>query len=180
MRLCVFCGSRHGRNERYREVAAELGRDLAERKIGVVYGGGDVGLMGTLADAALAAGGEVLGVIPRMLVEKEVAHQGITELHVVETMLERKERLAELSDAFLALPGGLGTMDELFEVLTWAQLEVHDKPSGLLNLDGYYDDLVRLLDRFLEQDFVTRKGRELLAIERELPALLKRLLPQVY
>lgn len=143
--LCVFCGSRQGQSPAFAEVAMELGRTLAARDIRLVYGGGSVGLMGILADACLEAGGEVTGVITRHLMTREVGHAGVTELIQVDTMLERKTRMAEHSDAFLSLPGGIGTLDELFEMLTWTQLYLHDKPNGLLNVDGYYDSLIAFL-----------------------------------
>lgn len=143
--LCVFCGSRQGQSPVFAEVAMELGRTLAARGIRLVYGGGSVGLMGILADACLEAGGEVTGVITRHLMTREVGHAGVTELIQVDTMLERKTRMAEHSDAFLSLPGGIGTLDELFEMLTWTQLYLHDKPNGLLNVDGYYDSLIAFL-----------------------------------
>jgi uncharacterized protein (TIGR00730 family) len=136
MRICVFCGASPGRGEVYRTLAGAVGAGLAERGIGVVYGGGRVGLMGALADGALAAGGEVTGVIPRRLVDRELAHPGLTRLHVVDTLHERKAKMAELADGFIALPGGLGTLEELSEVASWAQLDLHTKPIGLLGPDG--------------------------------------------
>lgn len=140
--LCVFCGSRHGNDPAYAESARAVGRALAERNIRLVYGGGSVGLMGEVADACLAGGGEVAGVITSYLEGRELGHKGIQQLEVVSTMAERKERMAELSDAFLSLPGGIGTLDELFEMLTWSQLRVHAKPNGLLNVNGFYDSLL--------------------------------------
>lgn len=171
-RVCLFCGSARGRADVYREAADRLGRTLAERGIGLVYGGGDVGLMGVAADAAIARGGEVVGVIPRRLVQMEVAHRGISELIVVETMHERKARMTELSDAFVALPGGIGTMDELFESLTWAQLGYHDKPVGLLNTAGFFDPLLALLDHYVAEGFLSRPTRERLIVERDDPGRL--------
>ena len=146
--LCVFCGSRQGRSPAFAESAILTGRLLARRGIRLVYGGGSVGLMGILADACLEAGGSVTGVITRHLMDREVGHSGVTELVLVDTMLERKTRMAELSDAFLSLPGGIGTLDELFEMLTWSQLGLHggrDKPNALLNVEGYYDGLLDFL-----------------------------------
>lgn len=173
--ICVFCGSSFGNAPEYAQLARELGATLASRRIKVVYGGGRVGLMGALADAALQAGGEVIGVIPRMLLEKEVGHAGLTELRVVQTMSERKWLMGELSDAFIALPGGIGTMDELFEAWTWTQLELHRKPCGLLNYSGYYDPLVAFLDRAVEEGFLRPRHRAALLVERDLSALLQRL-----
>ena len=141
MRICVFCGSSFGNNEVYGNAAREMGRTLAAHKIGLIYGGGRVGLMGVLADAALNAGGAVIGVIPRSLVEREIQHTSLTELHTVATMHERKTRMAELADAFIALPGGAGTLEEIFEQWTWAQLGIHRKPCGFLNTNGFFDPL---------------------------------------
>jgi uncharacterized protein (TIGR00730 family) len=143
--LCVFCGSRQGQSPAFAESAIWIGRLLAARGIRLVYGGGSVGLMGILADACLEAGGEVTGVITRHLMDREVGHRGCTELILVDTMLERKTRMAELSDGFLSLPGGIGTLDELFEMLTWTQLRLHQKPNALLNVDGFYDPLIAFL-----------------------------------
>jgi len=153
-RVCVFCGSSDGNRPVYRERASEVGRTLAQRGIGLVYGGGNAGLMGALADAALAAGGEVIGVIPRRLADREVAHAGLTQLHVVETMHERKALMTELSAAFLTLPGGFGTLDELFEAITWRQLGFHDKPCGILDVDGYFDGLLAFVDRAVDDGFI--------------------------
>lgn len=143
--LCVFCGSRQGQSPAFAESAIRIGRLLAARGIRLVYGGGSVGLMGILADSCLEAGGEVTGVITRHLMDREVGHRGCTELILVDTMLERKTRMAELSDGFLSLPGGIGTLDELFEMLTWTQLRLHQKPNALLNVDGFYDPLIAFL-----------------------------------
>lgn len=161
-RLCVFCGSSMGNLADYRAAAAELGELLARREIGVVYGGASVGLMGTVADSALAAGGEVIGVIPRLLQEKELAHPGLTALHVVDTMHQRKALMAELCDGFIALPGGMGTFEEFFEVLTWGQLGMHRKPCGLLNVAGYYDRLLAFVDQAVVEGFVRREQRGML------------------
>jgi len=171
-RITVFCGSSGGARPAYAEAARSLGRDLAQRGIGLVYGGGCVGLMGELADAALAAGGEVVGVIPEALVAKEVAHRGLTELRVVPSMHVRKETMAALGDAFVALPGGLGTFEELFEILTWSQLGLHAKPCGLLDVDGYFDGLRALLERAQEEGFLGTTSRESLVHGTRLEDLL--------
>ncbi|MFI9011513.1 TIGR00730 family Rossman fold protein [Actinosynnema sp. NPDC053489] len=173
MRVCVFCGSSSGR-VRHVEAAREVGRALAERGIGVVYGGGRVGTMGALADGALAAGGSVVGVIPRNLVEWEVAHGNLTELRVVSSMHERKALMAELSDAFVALPGGAGTLEELFEVWTWAQLGLHAKPVGLLDVDGYFAHLLRMIDHMVAEGFLKPPYRDMLLVDDDLHRLLDR------
>ena len=172
MRVCVFAGSCAGANPDYRHTAHELGRALGKRRIGVVYGGACVGLMGVVADAALAAGGEVIGVIPSALVDKEIAHRGLTELRVVSSMHERKAMMADLSNAFVALPGGWGTLEEFFEVLTWGQLGLHRKPCGLLNVRGYFDRLLSFLDHTVEQGFVKREYRSMIAVADSPGALL--------
>ncbi|RMF64632.1 MAG: TIGR00730 family Rossman fold protein [Calditrichaeota bacterium] len=174
-RICVYAGSSSGTREEFASVARELGALLAKTGIGVVYGGARVGLMGELAQAALSAGGEVIGVIPRFLVEKEVAHQGLTELRVVSSMHERKRLMAELADGFVALPGGLGTLEEIFEMMTWSQLGLHRKPCGLLNAHGYYDSLIRMLEQMVEHGFVRRKHRELVLVDRNAAALLDKM-----
>jgi uncharacterized protein (TIGR00730 family) len=173
--VAVFCGSRLGAKGAYREAAAGFGRALARRGLTLVYGGGNVGLMGVLADAALAAGGEVVGVIPDFLIAREVGHGGVTRLVRVESMHERKATMAELSDAFVALPGGLGTLEEIFEVWTWNLLGLHAKPCGLLDVDGYFSPLVAFLDRTVEAQFVSRDHRDLLAVESDPERLLDRL-----
>jgi uncharacterized protein (TIGR00730 family) len=160
--ICVFCGSCVGNRPEYAAAAAEFGRLLAEQHIRVVYGAGNVGLMGVLADAALAAGGEVIGVIPQMLVDRELAHCRITDLRIVGSMHERKALMAELSDAFVALPGGLGTYEELCEVLTWAQLGIHHKPCGCLNVLDYFTSLERLLDHAVAEGFMRPEHRGIL------------------
>ena len=174
-RICVFCGSNAGARSEYAEAARALATVLAERKLGIVYGGGNVGLMGVVADAALARGGEVIGVIPQKLVDKEVAHRGVTELRIVETMHERKALMNDLSDAFLALPGGFGTLDEFFEVLTWAQLGFHGKPCALLNVAGYYDGMLAMLDHAVTERFLRPAHRELVIADTDPLRLLQRL-----
>jgi uncharacterized protein (TIGR00730 family) len=174
-RICVFCGSNAGARSEYAEAARALATVLAERKLGIVYGGGNVGLMGVLADAALARGGEVIGVIPQKLVDKEVAHRGVTKLLVVETMHERKALMNDLSDAFLALPGGFGTLDEFFEVLTWSQLGFHGKPCALLNVAGYYDGMLAMLDHAVTERFLRPAHRELVIADTDPLRLLQRL-----
>jgi uncharacterized protein (TIGR00730 family) len=175
-RLCVFCGSSTGRDTVYTDAARRFGAALAARGLGLVYGAGNIGLMGVLADAALASGAEVIGVIPRALVERELAHARLTRLHVVDTMHERKALMADLSDAFAALPGGFGTGDELFEILTWAQLGLHDKPIGLLNVAGYFDALLAWLDHMVDESFLRPEHRALLLTRSEPDALLDLLL----
>ncbi len=174
MRICVYAGSNPGADPAYAEAAADLARLLAERGIGVVYGGAHVGLMGILADTALAAGGEVVGVMPQDLVDREIAHTGLTELHVVASMHERKALMAELSDGFVALPGGAGTLEELIEVYTWSQLGLHDKPMGVLNIIGYYDGLAALLDHAVREGFLRAQHRAAMHAEPTPEALLQR------
>ena len=174
--LCVFCGSSPGNHPRYLDTARRLGRAVAERGLTLVYGGGRVGLMGALADSALLAGGMVVGVIPKLLLDREAGHRGLSELHVVNTMAERKQMMGDLSDAFLTLPGGIGTMDELFEAWTWTSLGLQDKPSGLLNQDGYYDALLQFLDTTVSEGFLRPRYRSVLIVERQLEPLLERLL----
>ncbi|HEY3741386.1 MAG TPA: TIGR00730 family Rossman fold protein [Bryobacteraceae bacterium] len=163
-RLCVFCGSNSGAARDYSLAAADLGHLIGTRGLGLVYGGSNVGLMGILADAALEAGASVTGVIPRALVEKEVAHRGLTELRIVETMHERKALMADLADAFIAMPGGYGTFDELCEILTWAQLGIHAKPVGLLNTRGYWDPFLRFLDHSVASGFLKPGHRGLIEV----------------
>lgn len=157
--LCVFCGSQSGADKIYRRDAEEMGRLIAERGLRLVYGGGSVGLMGVVANAALAAGGEVIGVIPEFLAVKELLHTGLTELKIVSSMHARKALMAELSDGFIALPGGYGTLEELFEVITWSQLGLHRKPVGILNTEGYYDPLVQWISTSVEQGFLREEHR---------------------
>ncbi len=173
--LCVFCGSNSGNQPRYLETARALGSLLARRQCTLVYGGGRVGLMGAVADAALQEGGRVVGVIPQLLLDKEVGHAGLTELHVVQTMAQRKQMMGDLSDAFLTLPGGIGTMDELFEAWTWTQLDLHRKPCGLLNQAGYYDPLIELIARCQSEGFLRPRHAAALLVETELEPLVERL-----
>lgn len=174
-RVCVYAGSSPGARPEFTATARALGTLLAQRGYGVVYGGGKVGLMGTLADAALAAGGEVIGVIPHALVAKELGHPGVTQLHAVDTMHERKARMAAESDAFIALPGGIGTLEELFEALTWLQLGFHAKPVGLLNVAGYYDALLAFLANMETERFIREEHREMLIVESDPATLLEKL-----
>lgn len=173
--VCVYCGSRHGASPRFTEAARDIGRLIGERGWQLVYGGGNVGLMGEVADATLAAGGTVVGVIPQRLLDKEVGHRGLTELHVVGTMHERKQKMAERADAFVALPGGIGTLEELFEVWTWRHIGYHDQPIGLLNVDGFYDPLLAFLARTQEAGFTDAGQQGMLAVEASPAALLDRL-----
>lgn len=175
-RICVFCGSSSGARPRYASAAISLAQHLAARNIGLVYGGGKLGLMGTLADAALAAGGDVIGVIPRSLAGKERSHHGLSELRVVESMHERKALMAELSDAFIALPGGYGTFEEFCEVLTWTQLGLHRKPCGILNVEGYYDALLQLFDHALAEQFVKPAHRHMVLSDTTCESLVSKLL----
>jgi len=173
-RICVFCGSSPGARPDYLEAAAALGMAMAQRSLGLVYGGGRVGLMGHIARSVLAAGGEVTGVIPRGLVSREVGFTELTDLRVVETMHERKALMMDLSDGFIALPGGLGTIEEFFEVLTWGQLGLHQKPCGLLNAAGYFDHLVAFLDAMHTEQFIDREHRAMVMIEQDPHLLLNR------
>jgi uncharacterized protein (TIGR00730 family) len=170
-RVCVFAGSSVGARPGYMEAARELGRVVAVRQLGLVYGGSNVGLMAALADAALATGGEVIGIIPHALAAKEVAHTGLTELCVVDSMHERKAQMAKLADAFVALPGGLGTLDELFEMLTWAQVGLHSKPVGLLDVGGYYQPLLQHIEHAIVEGFIPRRDGDLI-LKRDEPGLL--------
>jgi hypothetical protein len=170
--LAVFCASSPGNHPRWVDSARAFGALLAQRRIGIVYGGGRVGLMGAVADGALAAGGEVIGVIPRAMVEAERAHAGVTKLHIVTTMHERKAMMADLADGFVALPGGYGTLDELFEIITWAQLALHTKPVGLLNQAGFYDGLLAFLDHVVACGFIQPRFRSLVFSHADPAALL--------
>jgi len=174
-RICVFCGASPGARPEYAEAAVELARLLVADGIGVVYGGGGVGLMGVLADAVLAEGGEIIGVIPRALVDREIAHRDVTDMRVVGSMHERKALMAELSEAFVALPGGIGTLEELFEVYTWAQLGLHRKPCALLNVEGYFNGIASFLGHAVEERFLRVEHLEVLMVETEPGPLVERL-----
>jgi uncharacterized protein (TIGR00730 family) len=174
-RLCVYCGSSTGNDPAYKHAAAKVGETLARQGIGVVYGGGHVGLMGVLADAALAAGGEVIGVIPVALQQKELGHSRVTELHVVDSMHERKQMMADLADGFISLPGGIGTLEELFETFTWLQLGYHHKPVGLLNVGGFYNDLLVFLEKTVRAGLLKQEHLDSLIVAEDLTTLLKRM-----
>jgi len=173
--LCVFCGANLGRRPGYRRAAEHLGESLADRGVTLVYGGGNVGLMGALADASLARGGRVIGVMPRALAEKEIAHTGLSEMHVVGSMHERKAMMADLADAFLTLPGGFGTWDEFCEALTWSQLGLQKKACAFLNVEGYYDALLALADRAAADGFIREEHRDLMLVDSDAEKLLDRL-----
>lgn len=173
--ICVFCAANPGVQPVYAERARDMGRFLATSGRRVVYGGGRTGLMGALAEGALEAGGEVVGIMPRHLVDREVAHTGLTTLHVVDSMHERKALLAELSDGFLAMPGGLGTMEELFEIWTWGQLGLHRKPYGLLQVEGFFSPLLSFLDHAVDEGFVSRQNRDLLVVDTDPASLVARM-----
>ena len=173
-RICVYCGSSPGRAPRYAAAARHLGAELAQRGIGLVYGGASIGIMGVVADAALEYGAEVIGVLPHFFADKEVAHQGLDRLLVVDSMHERKARMAELSDGFIALPGGWGTLEEIFEVLTWAQLGLHEKPCGLLDVDGYFAELYGFLERAVAEGFVREEYRPMIMRDDSAGRLLDR------
>jgi uncharacterized protein (TIGR00730 family) len=173
-RVCVYCGSSAGRLPRYREAARALGHEIAARGLGLVYGGAGIGVMGAVADAVLDRGGEVIGVIPHNLATKEVAHAGLSELIVVASMHERKARMEGLSDGFIALPGGWGTFEEIFEMLTWAQLGMHEKPCGLLNVAGYYDHLFTFLEHAVAENFVRNEHQPMIIMEQDPVSLLDR------
>ncbi|MFM2286836.1 MAG: hypothetical protein RLZZ543_2333 [Bacteroidota bacterium] len=177
--IVVYCGSRKGNRPAYAQAAAVLGKSLAERNIRLVYGGGNVGLMGITANAVMDNGGQVLGVIPGFLNDLEVGHYGITELVVVDNMHQRKLRMYEEADGIITLPGGFGTMEEIFEMLTWGQLGMHQKPIGILNVDGYYDALVAQADRMVADDFLSERNRAMLIVESTPEALLERLINYV-
>jgi uncharacterized protein (TIGR00730 family) len=171
--VCVFCGSSPGNEPAYAEAARSLGSELASRGLTLIYGGGHVGLMGVVADATLDAGGEVVGVMPQSLIEREIGHTGLTELRVVGSMHERKALMSKLADGFVALPGGTGTLEEFFEVLTWAQLGEHRKPCGLLNADGYYDPLLAFFDHMVTEGFLSEERRAMALVAKEPVALLE-------
>lgn len=172
--ICVYCGSSSGRIEAYGSAGCALAKSLVSRNIRLVYGGAGIGIMGMVADQVLKLGGQAIGVIPKALAHKEVAHKNLTELHVTQSMHERKMLMAELSDGFIALPGGLGTLEELFEIWTWAQLGFHNKPCGLLNVEGYYDSLIGFLDHVLAEQFVKKDHHAMLIVETNPDALLDR------
>jgi len=172
--ICVYCGANAGASPRFAEEARALARALVERNLSLVYGGGKVGLMGVIADEVLRLGGEVTGVIPTALVEREVGHAGLTRQFIVKDMHERKAMMAQLADGFIAMPGGLGTLEELFEMLTWAQLGIHSKPIGLLNVDGYYDGLVNFVRHATEQELVRPQHAALMMVENDAEALMRR------
>jgi uncharacterized protein (TIGR00730 family) len=174
-KICIYSGSSFGASADYATAAAAFGKACVERGLDIVYGGGRVGLMGTMADAALAAGGEVIGVIPRSMVTEERAHQSLTQLIVVESMHERKYRMAQLADAFVALPGGIGTLEEVTEMFTWLQLGLHLKPVGLLNVRGFYDPLLRMLDQMRDEQFLTPTHHSMLTVAAEPKPLLEQL-----
>lgn len=175
MRLCVFCGSSRGNRAEYSQAARNLGKIIATNGFELVYGGSNVGLMGLLANSVLEAGGKAIGVIPEKLQEQEIAHPNLSQLYIVETMHDRKAKMAELSDAFIALPGGAGTLEELFEVWTWGQLGFHDKPCGFLNVAGYYDTLLEFIDRMVAEGFLRAEYSSMLCVAEDLPILLDKL-----
>jgi uncharacterized protein (TIGR00730 family) len=172
-RICVFCGSNNGKDPLFLAAAVEVGEFLADRGIELVFGGGRVGLMGKIADTVLLNGGNVIGIIPSSLAEREVAHSGLTELHVVDSMHERKALMAELSDGFIAMPGGFGTFEEFCEIITWSQLGFHTKPCGLLNVNGFYDDLINMFDKATDEKFIRPKHRELVLASANIEPLFK-------
>ncbi|MEL7233944.1 MAG: TIGR00730 family Rossman fold protein, partial [Chloroflexota bacterium] len=174
-RICVFCGARPGNSDIYEVAAMRLGKTLADRKLDLVYGGGKVGLMGTVADAVLNNGGSVIGVMPQALVDKEIQHTALTELHVVSSMFERKAMMAKLADGFIAMPGGFGTIDEYVEMLTWTQLGFHDKPSGLLNVNGFFDKMLAFFEHQIQEGFIEPRQRGMLLVESDPEKLLRQM-----
>ncbi|MDH3688174.1 MAG: TIGR00730 family Rossman fold protein [Gammaproteobacteria bacterium] len=174
-RICVFAGSRRGAMPEYSAAAKALGRELVSRGLGLVYGGGKLGLMGVIADQVLELGGHVTGIIPDSLIIKEQAHQGVSEMHVVTTMHQRKAMMVDLSTGFIALPGGLGTLDETFEILTYNQLGIHDHPCGLLNVEGYYDSLLHFLNHSIDQEFVREAHKSLIIVDADVSQLVDRI-----
>jgi uncharacterized protein (TIGR00730 family) len=174
-RICVFCGSSVGARSAYKGAAEELGELLAGRGIGLVYGGGCIGLMGVVADTVMRKGGEVIGVIPESLMQREVGHRGVSKLHVVQTMHERKALMADLADAFIALPGGYGTLEEFCEIVTWSQLGIQQKPCGLLNVEDYWDGLLAMLDHAVGEEFLRRENRELVLVAKTAEEMLDKL-----
>ncbi|PLS16472.1 TIGR00730 family Rossman fold protein [Bacillus sp. M6-12] len=173
-RLAVFCGSRSGASDKYRDGAIALGKEMAKRDITLVYGGSSVGLMGQIADTVLEEGGQVIGVIPQMLEDREISHPNLTELIIVGSMHERKAKMSDLADGFIALPGGPGTMEEFFEIFTWAQLGLHQKPFGLLNVNNYYDRLVSFFDHMTEQQFMDEKYRSMVFVDSNPETLIEK------
>lgn len=173
MRIALYCGARTGNDPTYAALARDVTRTLARRGIGIVYGGGNIGLMGVIAETAIEEKAEIIGIIPGSMVDAELAHHGITRLEIVTTMHQRKARIEELADAFIALPGGYGTLDELFEIITWRQLELHNKPIGLLNHNGFYDCLVQWLERATSDGFIPVKNRHLLQVAEDVEGLLR-------
>lgn len=171
-RVAVFCGSRMGASKSYREGAIALGKELASRGIALVYGGASVGIMGVIADTVLAEGGQVIGVIPEVLMDREIAHPDLTELIVVSSMHERKAKMTELADGFISMPGGAGTLEEFFEIYTWAQIGIHQKPNGLLNINGFYEPLVSMFDHMVKEQFVEEKHRSMVLVEADPKVLL--------
>ena len=171
--ICIFCGSSTGKNSSYKGAAVELGQLMAEKNLTLVYGGGNIGLMGEIAQSVIKAGGKAIGVIPQFLVEKELVYTNLTKIHVVDSMHERKAMMVKLADAFIALPGGFGTLEETVEVLTWAQLGLHRKPIGLLNIDGYYDSLNVFFDHMVAEDFLMREYKDMLLIKEDPAAMLE-------
>lgn len=174
-RICVFCGSNAGGDPIFLETAGKVGEFLANENVEIVYGGGRVGLMGKVADSALANGGKVIGAIPAALDRKEIAHQGLTKIHIVESMHERKALMAELADGFIALPGGFGTFEEFCEIVTWAQLGIHQKPCALLNINGFYDDMIAMFDHSTANNFISREHRELVIVENNIEKLYEKM-----
>lgn len=174
-RIAVFCGSSSGTDKEFERVAFELGQTLADRKIGLVYGGAQVGLMGAVANGTLNKGGEVIGVLPSFLRTKEVAHESLSELHVVDTMHVRKTKMSDLSDGFIALPGGIGTLEELFEILTWAQLGLHEKPIGILNVKGFYDPMLEFIDSMVKKGFLKEINQQMVLVSSDIETLLQKM-----
>lgn len=172
--ICIYCGSSPGASPLYAQAARRLAKEMVADNIGLVYGGGNVGLMGIIADEVLRLGGEATGVIPKALMEREVGHQGLTRLHIVKDMHERKAMMAELSDGFIAMPGGIGTLEELFEVFTWSQLGIHDKPIGLLNVNGFYDGLIGFIQHLVNERFLKNEQAGIIMVESDEAALISR------
>lgn len=174
--ICVFCGSSMGKGDIYKNKAIELGKMLAKKNISLIYGGANIGIMRVLADTVLENGGKVIGVMPKLLIEKEITHKSLTELHVVENMHQRKKMMADLADAFIAFPGGFGTLDELSEILTWYQLEITDKPLAIFNVNGFFDNLLKFLDNAVEERFLRIEHRKNIVIEKDVEKILLKLL----